>query len=74
MPITFVYGGAVVPLPDVATHTMALVQMPPMDTASQLRAILPELEWQSAGITVDLSAGTDKPSVIETTPRKPTLS
>ena len=25
-------------------------------------------------ITVDLSAGTDKPSVIETTPRKPTLS
>ena len=54
MPITFVYGGAVVPLPDVATHAMALVQMPPMDTASQLRAILPELEWQSAGTMTTL--------------------
>ena len=37
------------PIADLAAHRMALVSIPPLDTASQLQALVPELEWQAAG-------------------------
>ena len=49
MPISFTYGGVSVAIADIANHRMALVSIPPLDTASQLQALLPELEWQAAG-------------------------
>ena len=49
MPVAFVSGTATVGLADVATHRMGLVNIPELDSASHLKAMLPELEWASAG-------------------------
>ena len=46
MPVAFVSGTATVGLADVATHRMGLVSIPELDSASHLKAMLPELECQ----------------------------
>ena len=45
---TFLHGGATTVVSNVAAHGMGLVHFPTTLTASQLKAKLPEVEWQVA--------------------------